>query len=363
MNAAHAMRRHAQSTRSQNIGKDTIQVAGNDGRAGVDLRESSVAPPLPQIGAPIRLETPDRHKLGGFQWKQSDDSPERPVVVIAAATSVRCHYYSRFADYLFSNGLDVLTFDYRGIGESRPRSLRGFRADWVDWGEQDLEAALLYAQRFFPRQPIYVVGHSIGGFAIGLAPSNRSIQRILTVGSQFAYWRDYGVEQRRRMYIKWHLVMPALTRLFGYFPAKRLGWMEDTPAGVVRDWSRMQARFEDSLRQDLFIGGERESELLRRRFTKVSAPILAVGLTDDPHGTPDALNRLLAYFTSSQRHHWRIAPADVGVETIGHFAFFHGRFKESLWPLALAWLRHGEVPKNAPGSLLAYSLPEGKPKC
>jgi hypothetical protein len=31
--------------------------------------------------------------------------------------------------------------------------------------------------------------------------------------------------------------MPLLTRVFGYFPGKRLGWLEDTPAGVVHDWS------------------------------------------------------------------------------------------------------------------------------
>ncbi|MDP0881141.1 hypothetical protein Q6276_30415, partial [Klebsiella variicola] len=43
---------------------------------------------------------------------------ERPVVIINAATSLRCRYYSRFSDYLFANGLDVITYDYRGIGES-----------------------------------------------------------------------------------------------------------------------------------------------------------------------------------------------------------------------------------------------------
>ncbi|MGV0818495.1 alpha/beta hydrolase family protein [Martelella sp. AMO21009] len=307
---------------------------------------------------PLRLETDDGRLLGGFLWRHSGVSAAWPIVIISAATSVKCRYYSRFADYLFLNGFDVLTFDYRGIGESRPKSLRGFRADWVDWGAHDLEAALAYAERTFPGREIHVVGHSIGGFAIGLAPSNRRIGRILTVGSQFAYWRDYSEAERRRMYIKWHIVMPFLTRIFGFFPAKRLGWMEDTPAGVVRDWSRMKARFEYTVRQDLFIGGERESVILQRRFARVTAPILAIGLEDDPHGTPAALDRLLAYFTSSHRHHWRIAPADIDVSSIGHFAFFHDRFRDSLWPLALDWLRAGEIPADAPGRLLDEAIPE-----
>lgn len=327
-------------------GSGTAAERGADGATG--------ALPLP-----VRLETDDGRLLGGFMWRAGSGAAGRPVAVISAATSVRCRYYARFASYLFENGFDVLTFDYRGIGESRPRTMRGFRADWVDWGALDLEAALAYATGTCPGQPVHVVGHSIGGFAIGLAPSNRKIGRILTVGSQFAHWRDYDREQRRRMYVKWHIVMPLLTRLFGYFPAKRLGWMEDTPAGVVRDWSRMKARFEHTVRQDLFIGGERESELLRQRFTKVAAPTLAIGLEDDPHGTPAAVTRLLEYFTASRRFHWQIAPADIGVSAIGHFAFFHDRFRDSLWPLALDWLRTGTLPPEAPGRLLAEMAPQG----
>ncbi len=31
------------------------------------------------------------------------------------------------------------------------------------------------------------------------------------------------------MLVKWHLAMPLLTMAFGYFPGKKLGWLEDTP--------------------------------------------------------------------------------------------------------------------------------------
>lgn len=296
---------------------------------------------------PFQLRADDGVPLGGFIWRQA--APGRPVVVIAAATSVRCRYYARFADYLFAEGFNVITFDYRGIGESRPARLRGFKADWVDWGERDLEAALVFARSEFPNAPLDVVGHSIGGFAIGLAPSSAGLRRILTVGAQYAYWRDYAAPQRRRMLLKWHVAMPLLTLLCGYFPAKRLGWMEDTPAGVARDWSRMRARFEDSVRPGLFVAGDREADVLRRRFRQVRAPILAVGLDDDPHGTAEAMERLLAYFSASRRTHLRIAPEEMGHCAIGHFAFFHDRFRESLWPIALSWLRTGALPADGPG--------------
>ena len=104
------------------------------------------------------------------------------LVIINAATSVRCRYYSRFAEYLHGHGFDVLTYDYRGIGESRPASMRGFQASWMDWGQKDFEAVLTYARREFPGQPVDVAAHSIGGFVTGLAPSSHRLRRIFTMG-------------------------------------------------------------------------------------------------------------------------------------------------------------------------------------
>ncbi|KTC37991.1 alpha/beta hydrolase [Pseudomonas sp. ABAC61] len=289
----------------------------------------------------------DGFMLGGFAWRQPLADPQRPVVIICAATSVRCRYYVRFADYLFAHGFDVMTYDYRGIGESRPASLKGFKASWSDWGTLDFEAMLQRAQREFPGQPIDVVGHSFGGCAAGLGSSAGQIRRIATMGAQFAYWRDYAPQERWRMLGKWHLAMPLLTRLYGYFPGKRLGWMEDTPAGVVRDWSTAHPRFEGrpSGRK---VAAQRNGGL----FGHVSAPILAISLSDDPFGTEAAIERLLGYFHNSPRTHLRIRPQDIGETAVGHFAFFHSRFETRLWPIILGWLRHGELDSASPGRIV-----------
>jgi predicted alpha/beta hydrolase len=119
----------------------------------------------------ISIPAADGYPLRGYQWQHSkSDGALPPVVIINPATSVRCRYYSRFADYLHAHGWDVVTYDYRGIGESRQGSLRHLRADWVDWGEHDFEGVLQYTARRFPDREVDVVGHSIGGFVIGLAP-------------------------------------------------------------------------------------------------------------------------------------------------------------------------------------------------
>ena len=295
-------------------------------------------------GISFKETADDGYALGGFTWRHTSPNPQRPVVIINAATSVRCRHYSRFAAYLFSHGFDVMTYDYRGIGESRRASIKGLNASWTDWGALDFETMLKRAQREFPGQPIDVVGHSFGGCAAGLAESGRVIRRLVTVGAQFAYWRDYAPEQRWRMLGKWHVVMPLLTLLCGYFPGKRLGWLEDTPNGVVHDWSTPAARFEQRPSGRVLM--QKTGAL---PFTNVRAQTLAISISDDPYGTIPAIERLLDYFSNAAKTHLRIEPQDIGEQQVGHFAFFRSAYQATLWPIALTWLQTGALAPDTPG--------------
>lgn len=288
----------------------------------------------------ISLTAPDGYLLGGQAWIHSGAGNNAPVVIINCATAVLCRYYSRFAHYLHDSGFNVLTYDYRGIGLSRQGSISGLRAGWLQWGELDFEAMLQFAEKSFPQSALYVVGHSVGGVLIGLAPSSHRIAKALTVGAQHAYWPDYLRSHRLGMHLRWHLFMPLLTRVLGYFPGKRLGWLEDVPTGVVRDWVCPHEQFVDTYRygKGSVRLTEPELEALRQRFANVGAPIMALSFTDDPYGTVPAIERLLDNFSGSRRAHLRIDPAEIGVDKIGHFAYFHTNFRESLWPLASQWL-------------------------
>ena len=119
--------------------------------------------------------------------------------------------------------------------------------------------------------------------------------------------------------------------------------MAHTPAGVVHDWTTRTPRYE-----------HRPSGRLLERvpFAHVQAATLAISLTDDPFGTVAATERLLGYLQGTERQHLRIAPVDISVEEIGHFAFFHDRFRESLWPVALLWLQQGRLESGGPGRIM-----------
>jgi len=300
----------------------------------------------------IQIITADGYRLQANLWHLAQTPSSNPVVIINSATSVRCRYYDRFAQALHTRGCTVLTYDYRGIGDSKYGSLRDLAAGWLDWGQTDFEAVLQYARTQFFHSPIYVVGHSIGGFLIGLAPSAHLIKRIFTMGAQYAYWRDYARRSRISMFLQWHIAMPLLAQAFGFVPARRLGWMEDTPKGVAMDWAGMGPAFEQ------YIGRKygktaAENSLLPARFGQVKAPVLALGVSDDPFGTPAALDRALDYYSGCERYHLRISPTSIGQEQIGHFAFFHNRFVDSLWPIAFDWLLEGTI-EPARGTIISH---------
>lgn len=284
----------------------------------------------------VELKCSDGVSLVGHFWAHKGNS-RLGVVIVNPATGVVAGYYHPYAAFLTEWGFDVLTYDYRGIGLSRPARMRGCRFRWRDWGEQDFDAALKLVESRCADVPIFVVGHSFGGVIPGLAAGGGHVFRMLTVGAQYAYWRDYQKSRRLHLFLKWHVVMPIVTALYGYFPGKRFGWLEDLPAGVANEWSSQRSRFE-------LIYPLREREDVLRRFKNVTASILAITVADDELGTQCAVSRTLSYYRSSRREQVVLDPSDLGEETTGHFGLFNSRHASGFWIDTVMWLRDGINP-------------------
>jgi predicted alpha/beta hydrolase len=285
---------------------------------------------------PVAITCDDGVVLGGHLWHAQGD-PQAGSIIVNCATGVPARYYHRYARFVAGHGYEVLTYDYRGIGTSRPARLRGCGYRWREWGTCDFEVALRFMHTRRPGAKIAVVGHSIGGFLPGLAQSAPLITRMLTVGAQYAWWGDYAASARLRLFAKWHVAMPALTAILGYFPGRSLGWLEDLPARVANEWSFRRRRFEDS-----FPRAERQA--LRDQMAAVTAPILAISLTDDEIGTAAAVRRTLGYYTGADRIIVQVQPSNFGRDAIGHFALFHDSYAETFWTGTLQWLRDGHDP-------------------
>lgn len=184
---------------------------------------------------------------------------------------------------------------------------------------------------------MYFVGHSFGGFGVGLAEASRQRTRILTVGAQHAHWRDYAAGHRVRFLLRWHVAMPLLTLVHGFIPGKRRRWLEDLPRGVALDWARSRRDFTRNA-----TAAGRHS--MRATQHQVRAPILALSATDDPYASGRAMERALAYTPHAESVARRLEPRDYGHDAIGHFGLFHDSHADTFWRQALSWLEHGVDP-------------------
>jgi predicted alpha/beta hydrolase len=281
----------------------------------------------------IEMKTADGATLVGMRFM-----PPRPaiaVVLLPTAMGVKQDFYAPFAQFLAEQGLAVLSFDYRGMGRSVPadfrKSLRGFRADLFDWAERDFNTALHAAKAWQPDVPLLLIGHSLGGQLPGLLPDSHLIDAIITVAAGSGYWRDNAPQLKRVVWFMWYFAVPLYTRLFGYFPGKKVRKVGDLPKGVILQWSQW-------CRSRHYVV-DAQGKPLRAGYEKIRVPMLSLSFTDDELMSRRSIDSLHDFYKNAVLERRYIRPQDIGAKRIGHFGFFRPQFRATLWQEAVDWLQ------------------------
>jgi predicted alpha/beta hydrolase len=249
----------------------------------------------------------------------------RGRIIVAGATGVPQRFYRRFAEHAQQAGFTVLTLDYRGIGQSRPASLRGFDMQYTDWGKLDLAAAV-DAMADGPL-PLYWVGHSYGGHALGMLPNHQRVTAAyaLGVGAGWHGWMPWYESLRVRF--MWATVLPWLTRWKGYSPWAMLGIGEDLPAGVFwqwRHWCRFPRYFFD----------DPASAWVHDAFASVRTPLVAATALDDLWAMPRSRDAFFDGYRQAPQQRRNLDPAQYG--KLGHMGYFRAH-AQPLWQEMLDW--------------------------
>jgi predicted alpha/beta hydrolase len=282
----------------------------------------------------LRLHAYDGYELAAWLYAVPAAVNPRRVAVFHSGAGIPAARYRRFASFLAESGIPTLTYDYRGIGGSRPESLRGFRAGTEDWAEYDCGAAIGWLREHFPSAQIIGIAHSIAALIIGGAHNSAEQARLVIIGGHTGYYRDYDPRYRVLMTALWHGFMPAVTLLAGYFPARRFGLGEDLPARMALQWA--SRRTPDLRPTGTGVGLERVQALLDR-CASLQRPALLVTISDDAFATSAGTKRLLQYYPRLfPLQYIDFTPADAGLRRIGHFGFFGRAAGAALWPRLLA---------------------------
>ncbi|WP_271784205.1 alpha/beta fold hydrolase [Aquimarina algiphila] len=277
----------------------------------------------------ITIPAKDGYQLMGQLYIPSSKVTNNKVLIINSATAVSRKLYHHYATFMAEHGYHVITYDYRGIAASRPKKLRGFKATFLDWGDKDFAGVINYVKKEFPNQKILTLGHSIGGTIIGMTEKNTEISGVITVGAQTAYYKDWPKKQRAKIYFLWHIILPWITNVVGYFPGKKLGMLEDVPKGVIHQWHNR--------RKHTDIKKQLENNGVKLFYNTYQSKLLTLGIEDDPIGTEQAIKRIHNLFKSNQKEIEIIRLEEILTDKIGHFGFFRRKFKETLWVKTVKW--------------------------
>jgi predicted alpha/beta hydrolase len=292
---------------------------------------------------PTPLKAADGYPLQALRYRPTT-TPVRGRLVVGGATGVPQRFYRRFAEHAAAQGYDVLTLDYRGIGLSRPASLRGFRMDYLDWARLDLAAAVDHMAG--GALPLFMVGHSYGGHAFGLLPNHDRVTGFYTFATG-AGWHGWmpRLEQLKVRFL-WRVAGPLLVGWKGYLNWSLLGMGEDLPKPVFQQWRRW-CSYPRYFFDDPALSG------LQERFASVRTPIVAVNALDDLWAPPRSRDAFVEHYRAAPVLRVDLDPQRTGIGPIGHMGYFRPQARP-LWDAALAWFAQvGQPHPGAAGSAAA----------
>ncbi|MFA5939977.1 MAG: alpha/beta fold hydrolase [Sinimarinibacterium sp.] len=279
---------------------------------------------MPFDPAPLHIACADGAHIDASRYRGGD----RAAVLIAPALGVPRRFYQPFAQFLAGQGYDVLSIDYRGIGDSG-RDCDAASIRLADWGRLDVDAALRWLWENSTAQRRVLVGHSLGGQLPGLTSESEGLAALVLVGASCPDPRLYPLLPRLRMLLMWRVLTPLLSRNGPYFPARRIGFSSvDVPAGAMRDWARWGL-------SPGYLFDPRHA-LDTAHYAQMAVPMLAYSFSDDDFAVPAAVDALVARYPTAQidRRHIDVRRPDA----IGHFGYFQPRMRDRFWTQTADWL-------------------------
>lgn len=296
----------------------------------------------------VQFYAADGYPLSGMLYRPAIQA--HSSIAVSSATGVPQGFYRRFAEFAAAQGFQVLTFDYRGIGQSAPRRLKGFRMSYLDWGQLDLSSAIDVLHQ--DRLPIYMIGHSYGGQALGLTRNHHLVQAMQCYGTG-AGWHGYmPLKEKIKVQVIWNLIFPPMAALTGYLPWSRLNMGADLPIDVYRQWRTW-------CKHPHYFFADPHLQELKSRFAAVKTPIFAVAALDDDWALPASRHAFMQHYSHAPMHYEDIQAKDYGMQAIGHMGYFR-KDAERIWQQALdRFIQLGQTQNNTGAK--AYASAQTQP--
>ena len=260
-------------------------------------------------------------------------SPEveaKKLLLINSATGVRQQIYFSLAEKAKRNGFIVITYDYEGIGLSKPVNLKKSKASMRSWGNTDFVLITDFIMKEFPLQERFCIGHSVGALILGMNPHSEMFKKFIFVATQNAYVGNLKTKTKVKAFLGFGIAQPLSSWLLGYFPGNWFGLGESLPKNCAYDW------------RTLILNRKSTSKLLEKtnNYSKqLQQETLVIYAEDDAWLTEKGVKSLLqeAYFNLKPEYRL-IKVSESEKCEIGHINFFRS-YNEKLWNIIFEFLK------------------------
>lgn len=271
----------------------------------------------------LHLQASDGYLITAHLFRPAQSNNK--LLLVNSATGVRQQVYISFSKYLAELGFTVVTYDYRGIGQSKPENMRNFEANMRIWGTHDFKAVTIYLKKHFSHYRKFCLGHSVGALILGFNDDSLIFEKFIFVGTQDAYVKNLPLKVAVTASLGFGFAVPLSVFFLGYFPAQHFGLGESLPAGSAMDWRTLILHRKST---------SRLYEKVKNDYTKeLKQQVFILYAEDDPWVKMKGMESLMdTAYPNMQKTYRKILISESPEKKIGHINYFRS-YNQPLWKI------------------------------
>lgn len=259
------------------------------------------------------------------QFYPTENSDKPYPVLICPATGITKNFYHAFAQWLNQQGYQVLSFDFRGIGESLHGSLKDSTASINDWGIYDIPAAIEALLNRTQAEKVIIVGHSAGGQLLGIASNYHKVAKVLAIAGSTGHVKGLKGKTKVLAPLMFNVIFPVSSFFKGYGATQFIGMGENLPKNVARQWAEFCSK-------PGYVMNAIGKSIFEDYHQQIQCPITSFWATDDEIATHTNVKDLLRLYPNAQTRLIELNPQQLGYKQIGHMLMFK-KSHQKIWPI------------------------------
>ena len=233
----------------------------------------------------------------------------RPLIFCLPAMGVPARKYRLLAETIVKQGLACAIFELRGIESSSVRASRRENFGYHEMLNLDLPAAIELVRRYYPNNPIYLLGHSLGG-QLGLlfmTDNPQQIKGLIGVATGLPYFKVWPFPQNVGLWTASKL-MRVIATTVGHYPGRKLGFAGREARQVVSDWA-----------YSVTTGNYRVDGAAKIIEARAAQRAIILTIDQDILAPQHSARRLGEKLPESQVEYQHLIDSDFEGQSLGHF--------------------------------------------